>query len=473
MERRAHSLWKRRAHSLSALVLAGALALVTAQCGSSQAAPDTAAGNPTMGFVADPQLATLIKDISPAQIRATDSTLVAFGTRHTLSDTMSDTRGIGAARRYLFKRFTDISAACGGCLHVEYDPAMVQVRRFPNQPTVNVVNVLAWLPGRDAKRVVIVTGHYDSCICAVDQTDDTSDAPGADDDASGTSDVVELARVFSTHYPKGLDATVLFAAVAGEEQGLLGSTHLAQRLHDEGYTVVADMSDDIVGNVSASNGRTDSTTMRVYSGDPDNSPSRELSRTTVALGALYNPDFHVLDVLRIDRIGRGTDHEPFVALDEPGIRTTERMEALDRQHSPKDRFEYVNFGYAANIARLNAAVLGALGSAPATPDSVRATRERPLGQSWKLSWAPVPGASSYEVLVRSTTSPAWEQIIPVSSGTSYVLEQQLDDLWAAVRSVDAQGHRSLAVVVPPPRRPRPTSRAAAAGGAPGRSRPRR
>ena len=451
---------ERRVRSLSSLVLAGALALVTAQCGSSQAAPEQAAVDQSMGFVADPQLAALVKDISPAQIRATDSVLVAFGTRHTLSDTTSDTRGIGAARRYLFKRFTEYSQACGGCLKVEYDPAMVQVRRFPNQPTVNVVNVLAWLPGRDAKRVVIVTGHYDSCICAVDQTDDTSNAPGADDDASGTSDVVELARVFSKRYPKGLDATVLFAAVAGEEQGLLGSTHLAQRLHDEGYTVEADMSDDIVGNVTASNGRTDSTTMRVYSGDPDNSPSRELSRTAVALGALYNPDFHILDVLRIDRIGRGTDHEPFVALDEPGIRTTERMEALDHQHSPNDLFQYVNFAYAANIARLNAAVLGALGSAPAAPDSVRARRDRPLGQTWALTWAPVPGASSYEVLVRSTTSPAWERIIPVSSGTSYTLDEQLDDLWAAVRSVDGQGHRSLAVVMPPARRPRPMQRAA-------------
>ncbi|HET7563376.1 MAG TPA: M28 family peptidase [Gemmatimonadaceae bacterium] len=464
---------ERRVRSLSSLVLAGALALVTAQCGSSQAAPEQAAVDQSMGFVADPQLAALVKDISPAQIRATDSVLVAFGTRHTLSDTTSDTRGIGAARRYLFKRFTAYSQACGGCLKVEYDPAMVQVRRFPNQPTVNVVNVLAWLPGRDAKRVVIVTGHYDSCICAVDQTDDTSNAPGADDDASGTSDVVELARVFSKRYPKGLNATVLFAAVAGEEQGLLGSTHLAQRLHDEGYTVEADMSDDIVGNVTASNGRTDSTTMRVYSGDPDNSPSRELSRTAVALGALYNPDFHILDVLRIDRIGRGTDHEPFVALDEPGIRTTERMEALDRQHSPNDLFQYVNFGYAANIARLNAAVLGAIGSAPAAPDSVRARRQRPLGQAWELAWAPVPGASSYEVLVRSTTSPAWERIIPVSSGTSYTLEEQLDDLWAAVRSVDAQGHRSLAVVVPPPRRPRPAQRAADGRGTRGGPRPRR
>ncbi|HEX5435643.1 MAG TPA: M28 family metallopeptidase [Gemmatimonadaceae bacterium] len=458
------------------LTLAGVATtlLATANCGTSasQDAPDSTAGA-SMGLSTDQGLSALIADISPAEIRATDSVLVSFGTRQTLSDTMSATRGIGAARHYLFAKFSGYSKACGGCLHVEYDPAMVQVRRFPKQPTVNVVNVLAWLPGRDAKRVVVITGHYDSCLCAVDQTDDTSDAPGADDDASGTSDVVELARVFSKHYPKGLKATLLFAAVAGEEQGLLGSTHLAQRLHDEGYTVVGDMSDDLDGNVTASNGRTDSTTMRIYSADPDNTPSRELSRYAVALGSLYNPNFHILDVLRVDRIGRGTDDEPFVALGEPGIRTTERMEALDRQHSPRDVFADVDFTYSAKIARLNAAVMGSLGLAPAAPDSVRARRQRPLGQQWQLSWKPVSDATGYEVLVRPTTSPTWQRVIPVGKVTSYTLDEQLDDLWAAVRSVDAQGHTSLAVVVPPVRRRRSARRPARAAGGNGRGGARR
>jgi hypothetical protein len=365
-----------------------------------------------------------------------------------MSDTLSDTRGIGAARRYLYKRFADISAACGGCLRVEYDPAMVEVTRSRERPTVNVVNVLAWLPGRDTSRVMVITGHYDSCICSVDPFDFTSDAPGADDDASGTAAVLELARVFSKRYPKGLDATVLFAAVAGEEQGLLGSTHLAKRLHDAGITVIGDMSDDIIGNVTAEDGRTDSTTMRIYSADPDNSPSREIARYAGAVGGIYNPSFKILQVFRVDRIGRGTDHMPFVALGQPGIRTTERMEALTRQHSPRDQFQYVNFGYAANIARLNAAVIGSLASAPAAPDSVRARRQQQAVGQWALSWKPVPGARSYEVLVRSTTSPNWERVIPVGDVTSYLLNEQLDDLWAGVRSVGANGHRSLAVVVP-------------------------
>lgn len=404
-----------------------------------------------MALQSDTSIAGAISAIDAAEIRATDSVLVAFGTRHTMSDTLSDSRGIGAARRFLYSKLSGYSRDCGGCLRVEYDPAMIQISRFASQPTVNVVNVLAWLPGHDAKRVVVITGHYDSCICQVDREDALSDAPGADDDASGTSAVVELARVFSQRYPKGLRATVLFALVGAEEQGLLGSTHLAQRLHDEGYTVVGDMSDDIIGNVRTDDGVVDSTTMRIYSADPDNSPSRELARYAAALGDVYNPSFRVLNILRIDRIGRGTDHEPFVALGDPGIRTTERMEALSRQHSPRDVFAQVNFGYAANIARLNAAVIGSLGLAPASPDSVRARRQPPSGQKWELSWKKVSDAAGYEVLVRSTTSPLWERVIPVGDTTSYVLDAQLDDLWAAVRSVDAQGHRSLAVVMPPPR----------------------
>ena len=417
------------------------------------------AGRPigsTAGMAKDPEVALALRDVLPANIRRTDSVLVSFGTRHTLSDTTSSTRGIGAARRYLFTTLSAISAKCGGCLRVEYDPAMMPLPRAPNHPPVNVVNVLAWLPGRDTSRVVVLTGHYDSCRCALDPMDSVNDAPGADDDASGTADVIELARVFAHRFPKGLNATILFAAVAGEEQGLLGSTHLARRLHDGGYRVSADMSDDIDGNVTASNGRTDSTSMRIYSGDPDNSPGRELARYARALDALYHPGIAILEVYRIDRIGRGTDHEPFVALGDPGIRTTERMEALDRQHSPDDVFSHVDFRYAADIARVNALVLGAVAAAPAPPDSVRIERVRPYGQQWRLTWEPVRGAAAYEILLRSTTSPRWQRVV-AAPDTTIVVNAQLDDLWAGVRSVGAHGARSLATVVPESRPPRRAS----------------
>src|SRR3954469_11456512 len=153
-----------------------------------------------MGLERDAALAATVAEISAAQIRATDSVLVAFGTRHAMSDTLSATRGIGAARRWIHAQLSATSERCGGCLRVEYDPAMVTVERHPQKPQVNIVNVLAWLPGRDTSRVIVLGGHYDSCICTIDRFDVTSNAPGADDDGSGTSAVMELARVFSERY---------------------------------------------------------------------------------------------------------------------------------------------------------------------------------------------------------------------------------------------------------------------------------
>lgn len=404
----------------------------------------------TMGLRDDPSLRSLISDISPARIRETDSMLVTFGTRHTMADTMSATRGIGAARHYLYQKLTGYSKACGNCLRVEYDPAMIEVTRHPQKPVVNVVNVLAWLPGSDTSRVIVIGGHYDSCICNVERFDATSDAPGADDDGSGTSAVVELARVFSQRYPHGLNATIIFALYSGEEMGLLGSTHLAQRLHDAKYTVAMAVTNDIVGNVTADDGRVDSTSVRVFGAEPDNGPSRELARYAWASGLIYNPAFIVFPVFRLDRISRGGDHSPFVTLKDPGIRFTERLENYKRQHLPTDRFADVNFGYVANVARLNAATLGGIATAPPPPDSVTARRDQPSGgQKWMLSWKPAPGAEAYEILIRRTTSPIYEKLIRTSA-TSYLLSDQLDDLWASVRSVGANGHRSLTVVVPPP-----------------------
>ena len=406
-----------------------------------------------MGMQADPRIAAALADVSTANIRHTDSMLVSFGTRHTMSDTTSATRGIGAARHFVYATLAKYSKECGGCLRVEYDPAMVTVNRAPNKPTVNVVNVLAWLPGRDTTRVVVMGGHYDSCICSINPFDATSNAPGADDDASGSSAVIELARVFSRRFPKGLDATVVFAVYAGEEQGLLGSTHLAQRLHDAGYKIVAGMTDDMDGNVAADDGRIDTTTVRLYGGDPDNGPARELMRYAQALAPLYTPSFGVLPVERLDRINRGGDHIPFVLKGDPGLRFVERLENYKHQHRPDDVMTYVNFGYTANIARLNGATVGALASAPPPPDSARATREMKLsgGQRWTMTWLPSPGAARYEVLVRRTTSPVWEKVYDVGNATEFLLPDQLDDTWAAVRAVSADGARSLAVSVPAPR----------------------
>ena len=440
---------------LSPFFLATTLSLAAATLSAQQAVP-ARPPDVTMGLARDPALAAAIAEISTAQIRSTDSALVSFGTRHTMSDTLSNSRGIGAARRYLFNKLTDYSKACGGCLKVEYDPAMMEMRGHPQRPMVNIVNVIAWLPGRDTSRVVVMGGHYDSCVCArtdlgpLARFEATQDAPGADDDGSGTSAVVELARVFSKNFPRGLDASIIFVAYSGEEEGLYGSTHLAQRLHAAGYKIVAAFTDDIVGNVVAEDGTVDSASARVFGAEPDNGPSRELARYAWATGTIYDPAFQIVPVFRLDRISRGGDHSPYVSLGDAGLRFTERLENYKRQHLPTDDFAHVNFGYVTNVARLNASVVGSLAAAPAAPLALARRDQASGGAKWSLSWNPVPGASSYEVLFRRTYSPTYEKVYPVPSGTSFLLPDQLDDGWAAVRSVSSEGHRSLSSAVPPP-----------------------
>jgi Peptidase family M28 len=418
-----------------------------------QAAPRTAlktapkaeptAADVSIGLKRDAALAAALADLSALRIRQTDSVLVSFGTRNTMSDTVSEDHGIGAARRYLYRELRAYSRECSGCLRVEYDPAMIVNTRHPQRVTMNVVNVLAWLPGRDTTRVIVMGGHYDSCICKINTNDSTSTAPGADDDGSGASAVLELARVMSKRYPKGLDATIVFALYAAEEQGTLGSAHLALRLKDEGFTVVAGMTDDIVGNVTAENGKTDSTSVRIYAVDSVPSLSGELARYVWGLGQVYLPRFEVRPTFRLDRLGRSGDHGPFQRTGAPALRFTERLENYKRQHLPTDEFRFVNFGYTANIARLNFATVASLAAAPPPPDSARQLRDTVSGgQDWDLTWPAVPGAASYEVLVRSTVQPTYVRVIPVE-GTTFLLDEELDDAVAAVRAVGPTGARSL------------------------------
>ncbi|MBC7789609.1 MAG: M28 family peptidase [Anaerolineae bacterium] len=441
---------------LRSLALAAAFCVTCAPLPPQRAVATLTTSDITIGLTSDPAIHAVIRDISAERIRATDSALVSFGTRHTMSDTLSAARGIGAARRYLFAKLSGYSNACGGCLRVEYDPAMLQMRGHPDRPLVNVVNVLAWLPGRDTSRVLVMGGHYDSCICArtdlgpLARFEATQDAPGADDDGSGTAAVVELARVFSERFPRGLETSVIFVAYAGEEQGLYGSTHLAQQLHAAGYKIVSAFTDDIVGNVVAEDGTVDSTSVRIFGAEPDNGPSRELARYAWAAGTIYNPAFQIVPVFRLDRISRGGDHSPFVGLGDPGLRFTERLENYKRQHLPTDDFAHVNFGYVANVARLNASVIGTLANAPAPPVALARRDQASGGARWMLTWRPSPGAASYEVLFRRTTAPTYEKIYQAGAGTSFLLPDQLDDGWAAVRAVGANGHRSLTSAVPPP-----------------------
>lgn len=462
-----------------------ALAAVIAACGAPATVATVSAVNPSpgpaaptdarIGLARNPAVAAALADVDPAHIRRTDSMLVSFGTRNTFSDTLSPTRGIGAARRWIYSELQRYAQACGGCLRVEYNAKVQAIARAQGRE-VNVVDVLAWLPGRDTTRVVVMSGHYDSCVCGLPggSNDSTSTAPGADDDGSGSSAVIELARVFSKRFPKGLDASIIFVTVASEEQGLNGSRQLAEWLHEKGYTVVAGMTDDIVGNVVAEDGYTDSTSMRIFAADPDNSSSRELGRYVWALDQVYLPNFEVLPVWRLDRIGRGGDHEPYVMLGDPGLRFTERVENYNRQHLPADDFAHVNFGYVANVARVNAITVASLAMAPPTPANARAARQgrnvtgQSGGQAWTLSWDPSPGAVGYELLVRRTTEPTWTRVVPLGNLTRCTLHRQLDDEWAGVRAIGADGARSTAASMPTPNAPRPANGAAQSAGGGGR-----
>jgi hypothetical protein len=465
------------------VTIAAALVLA-AGCGPRTMIATPAGGGPTptttmvqrarmldvgIGLQADPAITAALGDVDPLRIRHTDSMLVSFGTRNTFSDTLSTTRGIGAARRWIHSQFEQFSRDCGGCLRVEYNAKMQAIGRAQGRQA-NIVNVLAWLPGRDTTHVIVMSGHYDSCICSITGggNDSLATAPGADDDGSGTSAIVELARVFSKRFPRGLNASIIFVAVSSEEQGLNGSRQLAEWLHEKGYKVVAGMTDDIVGNVSSEDGYTDSTSMRIFAADPDNSPSRELGRYTWALGKVYMPAFEIVPVWRLDRIGRGGDHEPYVTLGDAGLRFTERVENYNRQHLPTDDFSHVNFDYVANVARVNVVTVASLASAPRVPANARATRQGRAGadatgsasptntggQAWTLSWDRSPGAETYELVVRRTTSATWEEVIPLGNITSCSLRRQLDDEWAGVRAVGSNGARSMVASMPAPNPPR-------------------
>ncbi len=423
----------------TALVVAALPALVDAQAPS------------TLGLSKDPRIVAAMVDVTPSRMRGNDSILVAFGTRHSMSDTLSTTRGIGAARRWIHAQMLRASADCGGCLKVEFDTGTAVVGRAQSRPSIGMVNVVAWLPGRDTMRVIVIGGHYDSCVCSVSSTDFTSDAPGADDDGSGTVAVMEAARVVGKHFPRGFDATIAFVLYAGEEQGLLGSTQFAERLKREGRTVTAAFTDDIVGNVVADDGRVDSTSVRVFAVDSLAVGGGELARYVWAVGALYQPQFEVLPVLRLDRLGRGGDHRPFVERGVPGLRFTERVENYKRQHLPTDTLADVNFSYVAKVARLNLATVVSLAFAPARPDSTAYQRDRESGgQSFTIRWSAVANAASYELLVRRTTAPTYTRIVPVGNVTQFLLDEQLDDVWVAVRAVGVDGHRSLTTVVGAP-----------------------
>jgi hypothetical protein len=424
----------------------------------------------------DPQIAAALRQISPSRIQANIEKLVSFQTRSTLSaqDPASITagRGIGAAREWIKSEFERYARDCGGCLEVKTDTfTEAPASRIP-KPT-EITNVYAVMKGSDpegAKRIVLVTGHYDSRNS--DTLDTTNLAPGANDDGSGTAVSLECARVLSQlKFP----ATIVFLTVAGEEQGLNGSRHFAQMAKSAGWNIEAVLNNDIVGGDRSP--QQDTSVVRVFSegvpiaatdadlrqirglGSESDSSSRQLARYIADTGRTYDTGVKPMLVFRPDRYLRGGDHTSFNEQGYAAVRFTEFREDYNHQHQNVrtengvefgDLAKFVNFDYVASVARLNAATLASLASSPAPPAKVRLLTTK-LENDSTLTFEPSSGASSYEVLWRSTTTADWENLRALGNVTRVTLPTSKDNVIFAVRALDNHYHRSLAVTPLPER----------------------
>ena len=388
--------------------------------------------------------------------------LVGFGTRHTMSDTQSNTRGIGAARRWVKSRFEQINRKCNGCLQIETPEQSVTGERIP-QPTA-IMDVLAIQRGTsDPDRVIVISGHIDSRVR--DVMDAKSDAPGADDDGSGTATVLEAARVLSAHK---FNATLVYAVISGEEQGLYGGKLLAQYARDHHWSVEAALNNDIIGNTVGTNGVKDAVHVRVfsegtqstetpeqatrrrYNGGEVDSPSRNLARFISGLADSYLKDFSVRMVYRTDRYNRGGDQVPMLAAGYPAVRFTESIENYTREHEDVrtengvhygDVLGAIDFDYLSQVARLNAIAMATLAMAPAPPAQVKI--DGAVSMDTTVTWTAVPGAAGYRVWWRDTTSPYWSNSRFVTDATSLLLKDvNIDDWFFGVASVSADGYES-------------------------------
>ena len=430
----------------------------------------------------DAHIAEAIRQVSADSIRQTIEKLVSFQNRSTISaqdeESINAGKGIGAAREWIKAEFERYSKDCGGCLEVKTDAFTEPPGERIPKPT-EITNVYAVLRGSDPKqadRIVLVTGHYDSRNS--DPLNGTDPAPGANDDGSGTAVSLECARVLSKAASKlKFPATIIFLTVAGEEQGLNGSKHFAQMAKQQGWKIEAVLNNDIVGG-NLGPGQ-DASVVRVFSeglpaaasdaeikrirmlGGESDSNSRELARYISDVGRSYDAGVKPLLMFRLDRFLRGGDHSAFNQHGFAAVRFTEFREDYNHQHQNVrkddasgveygDLPKFVDFDYVAHVARLNAATLASLASAPAPSTNVKMLTKN-LENDTTLTWEPSAGAAAYEVVWRSTNAADWEYVQTVNSGTRATLKVSKDNVIFAVRAVDAAGHRSLPVVPEPER----------------------
>jgi len=420
-------------------------------------------------------LRTIQQSVSADRLKTDVTKLVSFDTRHTLSETKSDTVGIGAARRWIKSEFDKISAQCGGCLEVVYQRKTFSgEKRIPN-PT-EVVNVIAIQRGEiDPNRYVVMSGDIDSRV--TDPLDYTSTSPGANDNASGVAGVIEAARVLSKHKFAG---TVVYAALSGEEQGLFGGKIMAEIAKQENWRIEAVINNDMIGNITGINGVINNTTARVFSegtryvetaeearlrrftGGEVDSPSRNVARYIDKIADDYIPNLDVMMVYRLDRFGRGGHHRPFNAVGYPAVRIMETNEHYDRQHQDlrvEDGREYgdvlsgVDFDFNAKLTSLNVVTMAAMAWAPAPPANTEISGA--VQPSTTLKWQRPTGKmaknlAGYRVHWRLTTEPTWTNSQYVGDVTEFTLKNiVIDNYFFGVSSVSKDGFESP-VVFPGP-----------------------
>lgn len=418
----------------------------------------------------DPRIERLVAAVSRERLEQLLTRLVGFGTRETLSTTSSPTRGIGAAREWMAAELRRSHPK----LQVAFETFQLAAQARVTRPT-ELRNVIAILPGRTSRRVYI-TGHYDTVSLgaggqaalgtagganpqARPDFDHDADAPGANDNGSGTALTMELARVLSESGIE-FDATLVFALWAGEEQGLYGSAAHAQRLATGTVDVEAVLNNDIVGNSRGGNGVADAESVRVYALGPEDSMSRSLARYVDRVAALYLPGHRVRPMAREDRFSRGSDHSSFIAAGFPAVVFREANENFARQHSAADTIDGIDFAYLAANARVNAAAAASLALAPPAP---RVTGQNgqptigrgPSGYDAALRWQASPGAVGYRIYWRDTWASSWERSRTTGPATEFIIPGvSIDDVVFGVAAIGAGGHESLVRAwTAPPRAP--------------------
>lgn len=416
----------------------------------------------------DARIYDIISETSAERIKADITTLAGFGTRHTLSDTVSNTRGIGAARRWIKMEFEKVSSDCGNCLNVFYQKDLVK-QGDNNRITkdVWVVNVAAVQKGtKYPNRYIIMSGDIDSRIS--DSNNYTDDSPGANDNASGMAGAIEAARVLSKYK---FESSIIYLGLSGEEQGLYGGKGFAKYAQDNNWEIIGVLNNDMIGNITGVDGVVSNRDFRIFSepvppieterqrnrrrfyGGEVDGISRQLARYVHKTTKTYMPEMNPMLIYRLDRFGRGGHHRPFNDVGFPSIRIMEAHENYTQQHQDirmedgieyGDKLKFVNFDYAKKLTAVNAISMASLAWAPPAPKNVAIGGI--VEPSAKLKWDKVDGAKGYKIYWRDTTSPTWDYSREVGDVSEFTLEGiVIDNYFFGVSAIGDNGHESVVV----------------------------